>query len=214
MPQGSNLGPLLFLIYIKNLPNCLETANTSLFADEINLSCEGKSSPEFKQKLNADLDNVHNWLMANKLTLNREKTEYTIVASRQRVELLSIGNLVVTIAEQKIKRVLMEKVLGVIIDDQLKWDKHNNVQCKTISRSISLLKRDRQFVPQETLLTMYNSFVLPHFSYYSTIWHDGNNTNMDKLYKLQKRAARVLTGSQYDERSTETCNNLSWNTIN
>ena len=145
---------------------------------------------------------------------NKEKTEYTIVVPCERVELLSISNLDVTIRVQKIKRVLMEKVLGVIIDDQLKWNKHNNEQCKTISRSISLLKRARQFVPQETLLTMYNSFVLPHFSYCSTIWHDGNNTNMDKLYKLQKRAARVITGSQYDERSTETCNNLSWNTIN
>ena len=86
MPQGSNLGPLLFLLYISNLPNCLETANASLIADDINLSCEGKSSPEFKQKLNADLDNVHNWLMANKLTFNKEKTEYTIVVSCQRVE--------------------------------------------------------------------------------------------------------------------------------
>ena len=113
---------------------------------------------------------------------NKEKTEYTIVVSCQRLELLSIANLDVTIGEQKIKRVLMEKVLGVIIDDQLKWNKHNNEQCKTISRSISLLKRARQFVPQETLLTMYNSFVLPHFGYCSTIWHDGNNTNMDKLY--------------------------------
>ena len=113
---------------------------------------------------------------------NKEKTEYTIVVPCERVELLSISNLDVTIRVQKIKRVLMEKVLGVIIDDQLKWNKHNNEQCKTISRSISLLKRARQFVPQETLLTMYNSFVLPHFSYCSTIWHDGNNTNMDKLY--------------------------------
>ena len=73
VPQGSNLGPLFFLLYINDLPNCLETANTSLFADDTNLSCEGKSSPEVKQKLDVDLDNVHNWLMANKLTLNKEK---------------------------------------------------------------------------------------------------------------------------------------------
>ena len=132
MPQGSNLGPLFFLLYINDLPNCLETANTSLFADDTNLSCEGKSSPKVKQKLNADLDNVHNWLMANILTLNKEKAEYMIVGSRQKLHLLTTGNSDVTIGEQKIKRVQMKNVLEVIIDDQLKWDKHNDEQCRRI----------------------------------------------------------------------------------
>ena len=105
---------------------------TSSFADDTNLSCEGKSSPKVKQKLDVDLDNVHNWLMANKLTLNKEKAEYMIVGSRQKLHLLTTGNSDVTIGEQKIKRVQMKNVLEVIIDDQLKWDKHNDEQCRRI----------------------------------------------------------------------------------
>ena len=64
------------------------------------------------------------------------------------------------------------------------------------------------------LCTKYKSFVLPNFSYCSTIWHDGNNSRMDKLHKMQKRAARVITGSQYDVSSTEIFNNLNWDPIN
>ena len=73
VPQGSNLGPLLFLLYINDLPNCPEETQASMFADDTNLFCQGKSSTEIESKIDTDLDNVHKWLIANKLTLNQEK---------------------------------------------------------------------------------------------------------------------------------------------
>ena len=76
---------------------------------------------------------------------------------------------VLTIGEQTIKRVSNKKVLGVIIDERLKWDKHNEGQCKTISRNMILLKKAKQSVRQDTLITMYNALVLPHFNYCSTL---------------------------------------------
>ena len=69
VPQGSNLGPLLFLLYINDLPNCLETTKANLFADDTNLLCSGYTSNEIEDKLNTDLENVNKWLNANKLTL-------------------------------------------------------------------------------------------------------------------------------------------------
>ena len=85
VPQGSNLGPLLFLIYINDLPNCLPTTEASMFADDTNLRCNGKSSVDVEQKINIDLDNVNKWLISNKLTLNTEKTEYMIIGSQNRL---------------------------------------------------------------------------------------------------------------------------------
>ena len=85
VPQGSNLGPLLFLVYINDLPRCLSHSTTSMFADDTNLTTNGGSSDEVITKLNVDLERVHQWLLANRVTLNKEKTEYMIIGSRQRL---------------------------------------------------------------------------------------------------------------------------------
>ena len=82
VPQGSNLGPLLFLIYVNDLPNCLSFSNASLFADDTNLTTSGISAEVAQSQLNEDLENVHRWLLANKLTLNIDKTEYMLIGSR------------------------------------------------------------------------------------------------------------------------------------
>ncbi len=128
IPQGSNLGPILFLLYINDLPNCLETTKANLFADDTSLSCEGFSPYEIETKLNKDIENVHRWLTANKLSLNMKKSEFMIIGSRRR--LASIENSpVLTLGGNNIKRVYQKKSLGMILDDQLKWNKHNEMQC-------------------------------------------------------------------------------------
>jgi hypothetical protein len=92
--------------------------------------------------------------------------------------------------EHQIKRVRKKTVLGLIIDDQLKWN-------------ITLLRKAKDFASQEELVTIYNSLVLPHFNYCSTTWNDNDKSHIDKLWKLQKRAARVITSSEYTIRSSK-----------
>ena len=75
VPQGTNLGPFLFLLYINDFPGCLETTNARQFADDTTLSATGLTMDEIKTKLNHDLINVNQWLIGNKLTLNESKTE-------------------------------------------------------------------------------------------------------------------------------------------
>ena len=103
-----------------------------------------------------------------------------------------------------------KKSLGVILDCQLNWKMHIEAQSKKISKSIALLRRAKPFVPQHILVKMCNTLVLPYFTYCSTVWNDGSSTILSKLSKLQRRAARVITGQTYDVRSTQILGDLSW----
>ena len=211
VPQGSNLGPILFLLYINDLPKCLEATRANLFADDTNLSCAGLDASEIEIKLKKDLENVHSWLRCNKLTLNDTKTEYMIIGSRYRLNKLEdFPEISLAIGDNDIKRVTSKKSLGFIIDDQLKWGMHIDAQCKNISKGIALLRRAKSFVPLHILNNMYNALVLPHMTYCSTIWNDGSNTILKKLSKLQKRAARVITRQSYEVRSTQILESLNW----
>ena len=111
------------------------------------------------------------------------------------------------IGSHNIKQIVAKKVLGIILDEELKWREHIDAQCKKISKSIALLRRAKSFVTSETLITtVYNSLVLPHFTYCSTVWSYGSCTHNNKLSKMQKRAAgvsRVITGCNYEIRSRD-----------
>lgn len=118
-----------------------------------------------------------------------KKTGFRMIGSRHR--LTSVENSpVLTLGESNIKRVSEKKSLGMILDEQLKWDKYNDTQCKAISNRIALLKRARSFLPRETSIKMYNALVWPHFTYCSLIWNDGSCSIINKLYKLQESSAR------------------------
>ena len=202
IPQGSNLGPLLFTLYINDLPNCLKQTQASMFADDTNISTFGSSLPEIENKINNDLHNVNSWLETNKLTLNAKKTEFMLIASKRKLTQLT-ENPNIYIGNHNIKQVSKKKVLGILLDEDLKWKEHNNALCKTLSKSIARLKRARCLVTYEALIKMYNSLVLSHFTYCSNVWNNGSCAHMEKLYKMQTRAARILTGCSYETKSRE-----------
>ena len=122
----------------------------------------------------------------------------------------NISEVSLAIGGNDIKRVSSKKSLSFIIDDQLKWGMHIDAQCKKISKNIALLGRAKSFVPLHTLIKMYNALVLPHTTYCSTIWNDGSNSILNKLSKLQRRAARVITGQSYEVRSAQILESLNW----
>ena len=155
---------------------------------------------EIENNITNDLHNVNIWPETNKLTLNTEKTEFMLIASKRKLKQYS-GNPNITIGSHNVKQFINKKVLGIILDEELKWREHINAQCKKISKSIALLRRAKSFVNLKTLVTMYSSLVLPYFTYCSTVWSYDSCIHSNKLYKMQKRAARVITGSAYEIRS-------------
>ena len=118
VPQGTILGPLLFLLYINDLPNCLSNCEPRMHADDTHLTYAGDNVDNIQLHLNQDLENVHNWLRANKLTLNMTKTEFMLIGSRQRLSTLTESP-TFAINDFKVSQVTTAKSLGVTIDDRL-----------------------------------------------------------------------------------------------
>ncbi|CAB4026264.1 Hypothetical predicted protein [Paramuricea clavata] len=123
VPQGSILGPLLFLIYINDLPNCLQHSTARMFADDTNITVSGKSVKEAEVAINVDLNNIREWLLSNRLSLNLVKTEYLLIGSRHNINTLEEQPRVF-IGDEPIKGVQVTKTLGVKIDQFLTWDSH------------------------------------------------------------------------------------------
>ena len=207
VPQGSILGPLFFLLYVNDLPQCLNKTKPCLFADDTNLTASGDSITDVEIAVNSDLENLRKWLIANKLSLNVAKTEFMLIGSKQKI---SNSHPNVVIENKQIKQVYECKTLGVTVDQHLSWKSNTENICKKITAGISAIRRVKPFVDKETLISIYNAIVRPYFDYCCEVWDVFGETQSKRLQKLQNRAARIILNMSNDVNHSIALCELGW----
>lgn len=213
VPQGSILGPILFLIFINDMPTCFGKCSVHLYADDTVIYYSDKDPRTIESVLNYELQKLDIWMNHNKLKINCTKTVCMLIGTKHMLHRHSTLNLRIT--NNDIAQVEHFKYLGVFIDSKLKWTLHIDELCKKIGKMISFLGRLSSFVNESGLKLLYNSVIIPYFDYGDVLWHSAAKTQLDILQKLQNRAGRIILKVKSSEHKSinEIHDNLNWETL-
>ena len=189
VPQGSNLGPLLFLIFINDISKLQTKGSIRLFADDTAIFYSDIDSSHILENMKSDLLMLKEYFDENLLSLNCKKTKFMLFCNKNK-EIENIGS--ITIGNVVIERVRNMKFLGIVIDERLQWDTHIDSLLKSLSPLCGVLWKIRNFVPRNILLKIYFSSIHSRLQYLNVVWATASLSKIKPLQVLQNRCLKAI----------------------
>ena len=188
VPQGSILGPLLFIIFINDITSILKLAELIMFADDTHLFFKNVNISELFVNVNNELQKISKWFKLNKPSLNIKKINFIMFSNKNNI--INTESLNLLIDNIVIDQVHNTKFVGVIINSNLTWLDHIKAISSKVGKSIGILLRIRKNVPNDVLLTLYHTLIESYFSYCNIIWGTHCSKHLNQLYHKQREVKR------------------------
>ena len=192
VPQGSILGPLLFLLFINDVYRSSGTPKFQIFADDTVLLYKSTDHAQLQSDIEQSLPDITSWLICNRLTINVKKSNYQLFSARKHIPDISIN-----IFGDPIQRKFSVKYLGVLVDEDLRWSSQIRAVENTISRNIGIIRRSAYILSSKHLNLLYNALVLPTLTHCVQIWGSTYHTKFTKIITLQKKMVRIIDHAEF-----------------
>lgn len=187
IPQGSILGPLIFNIFMNDLFYVIENSTLSTYADDTQIFYSDHDTISLQRNINNDLLRADKWFDENAMKRNNDKYQSMVLGEKNN---MIIPNF--TCDDHVVSKCEQMELLGVTLDNKLKFEAHIQKVCRKVGQQLSALHRLKKILPLETRRDIYFAFILPHFNYCSETWHHCSKRNTSKLEKINERAVRLV----------------------
>ena len=197
VPQGSALGPLLFILFINDFPQNINGSLSNMFADDCCIYTFGNDISDAKSKFQSSVDEANRWYVNNNLPVNIPKSMCMLSASESSLNRLNDEQkkLKIKLNNESLNQVSNVPYLGIQMDSSLKWNQHVLKLCKQVSGKLALLNRLRRFLDKNALLSLYHAIIQPNIDYAISVWGYSSSANRGLISRLQHRAARIISGN-------------------
>jgi hypothetical protein len=197
VPQGSVLGPFLFLIYANDLGNFISGGTCNCFADDTVIYVAGETVEQVTNQLQNIINGVNGWYEGNRLKVNPSKSEIILIGTKKKLQNVNASTFIIDLNGTPMKNSEIVKYLGIMVDQHLSWSNEVSHLCKSVGYKLHHLRRLSSFMSTELLSKIYCTYIQPVLEYACTVWGYSSEVHIGRICRLQRLAARIVSKS-YD----------------